>query len=1312
MKIKTLTLLMMVLLFQSCHHSPKEPVLSDIFRPHREKALPMEVPLTDVLAPDTLKVSAPIHVRAQNPNTYPARPFEKRDLSHFRVEAQSPRLIMPGHQNTEIPQIIQVKDTFVLAGIPLMTNAKEAYSPLHNAQSFSFYTRQQGLQHDDISSLAIDQSGNMWIGTYGAGAIRFDGINFYQYSLTEGLSHNYILSLLTSQSGDIWLGTRAEGAMRFDGRKLYFYNTQNGLPDNRVETLFEDSQGRVWLGTYKGVARYDGETMTRYTHEHIGGDIVYVILEDQGGNIWFGSRGGGITKYDGNNFHQYTARQGLICDYIVTGESDSSGHLWFGSFDNGICKFDGTHFYHYTTRQGLLNNHIRSIREDSKGNIWLGSTMGGLSRISNGSIYFFKEDQGLINPYVTSIKQDRNGTLWLGTYGSGLAKYQGNIFTHFFEMHGLKDGFVRSIMQDKEGYIWLGTNTGGVFRYDGNEFVNYTTDHGLSHNRIGGMLQDHHGNIWFATTGGGITVFDGQHFWYYNEENGFIDDFLLHIMQDSQQNIWLVTRNHGIVKYDGTHFYVYGTKQGLSDQNARVVIEDKSGNIWAGTRAGGVVKYDGNSFTHFTQESGLLSNNILDMLEDQQGRIWIATNGSGVSMYDGEYFTHFTEREGLVNNYVYSLLEDHEGNIWMGTRMGLSKLINYQNLSATDATGKNVLAASTFFKNYTPSNGYLGIGTNSRAMFQDDQGLIWIGANDILTLFNPGEEKTDSIPPITQIKHVGLFNEMVPWSNLLNRQDSIIRLPNGVIIKDYHFTDISTVYGLPQNLQLSHNNNYITIGFVGISGSIDDKVKYLYKLSGLEDQWSSLSSRTEVSYGNLSPGIYTFRVKSINSDGYWSDEASFTFRIRPPIWRTPGAYFVYILVGIFMVLMYHQVQMKKFTRKEQERQKELFLQQEIAIARKSAEFKQNFLANMSHEIRTPLTGVIGMANLLKQLPLDEKAREYVNDLNKSGESLRDTINMILDISKIEAGKLSLRKTDFSLHDVFEDHIKLFTPLCKENVTIESYIDETIPVHIHSDQQRISQIIKNFLSNAVKFTSSGKIILTAIIDSDWKSMNGESFFIKISVCDTGPGIDFQEQKKLFTPFYQIEQTKDQPHEGTGLGLSICKELAYLLGGKIGLDSTPGKGSCFWFTFKTRKGETSDILSAQTPKTPRARTGKKLSILFVDDKPLIQKVVSLMLKSMDFHIELASNGAQALEKFKPEKFDLILMDIQMPIMDGITATQKLKKKYSPRELPPIVGLSANAFEGDRKKYMDQGLDEYITKPIKEKDLEELIQKLGLI
>ncbi len=382
------------------------------------------------------------------------------------------------------------------------------------------------------------------------------------------------------------------------------------------------------------------------------------------------------------------------------------------------------------------------------------------------------------------------------------------------------------------------------------------------------------------------------------------------------------------------------------------------------------------------------------------------------------------------------------------------------------------------------------------------------------------------------------------------------------------------------------------------------------------------------------------------------------------------------------------------------------LEKEIQIAQEALQFKQNFLANMSHEIRTPLTGILGMAQMLEQQMTSNDQKDYLNTLKNSAHLLTEIINQVLDLSKIESGKVKLNFQPFNLRKELDKVEDFFNSIMNEkNIDFFLHIPDDFPSLIVADRKRITQIIQNLISNAVKFTPGGYVKLTC----DHQFINHDELMIRICVEDTGLGIKEESKKHIFIPFATMSETDKRSIDGTGLGLSISRELVKLHGGEMSFESETGKGSSFWFTFTAamdEKGKT-DVLDISN--SPNANpTNRKLHILYVEDKMINQKVVGLLIESMGHKVEVANNGKQALDMFNPKLFDLILMDIQMPVMDGITATQKLKEKYPPEKLPPIVGLSANAFEGDREKYLQTGLDEYLTKPFDSEEFKKVLVK----
>lgn len=377
------------------------------------------------------------------------------------------------------------------------------------------------------------------------------------------------------------------------------------------------------------------------------------------------------------------------------------------------------------------------------------------------------------------------------------------------------------------------------------------------------------------------------------------------------------------------------------------------------------------------------------------------------------------------------------------------------------------------------------------------------------------------------------------------------------------------------------------------------------------------------------------------------------------------------------------------------------LKNKVEIADKVTRIKEQFVANMSHEIRSPLTGILGMTDLLLKTDMDEKQKEYAEIVRSSSQSLLNIVNDILDLSKIEAGKMELKPVVFNIKENGANVYKLFYALVQQKkLLLRINFDDNLPENIYADEHRLSQIITNLVSNAVKFTEKGSINLSYHLVEEFDN----TYKIKVIVADTGIGISKENQEKLFNMFSQVDVSDTRIYEGTGLGLSISKRLVELMGGEIGMESDLGKGSKFWFTFNAKRVSDEQNLVESEIVGDFTKAPRPYNILLVEDKKTNQLVISLMLKEAGCKSDVVANGQEALEKFSPGKYDFILMDIQMPVMDGVTAVKELKNRYGSSALPVIIGLSAKAMEGDAEYYLSQGMDDYLTKPVSASKLVE--------
>jgi signal transduction histidine kinase/ligand-binding sensor domain-containing protein/CheY-like chemotaxis protein len=1187
---------------------------------------------------------------------------------------------------------------------------------------FTNFTQKEGLPNVSIYSMLEDKNGNLWLGTEGDGVSCYDGYSFKNFD-TACLAGNVVRSIFQDSRGRIWFGTN-KGISCYEehprNRNVPFfinYSANEGLAGNEVYSIIEDRTGKIWIACNEGVSCFDVDSdiennvcFRNYTVEQgLAHNKVNCILEDKLGNIWFGTDGGGVSCYNGNRMDALENIKGFV---------EAQGSKL--TMKNGRLART---FRNYTEKEGLSSNNISCILEDDAGNIWLGTDTKGLSCFCPhpkdevaGYFISYTENEGLVDNRVNCILKDNTNNLLFGTLG-GACVYYGKYFTNFTEKEGLSDNNIFCMCEDHLGRLWFGTYGNGVSCYDGKSFINFTSEQGLIDNRVFSIFQDKTGKIWIGTDAG-VSCYeehpaDGSHarFTNFSRREGLCGNRVLRIMEDRNGDLWFCTQE-GVSRYhqqaDGTpaRFTNFTSREGLSGDDVVCMMEDSKGNFWFGCYLGGMSRYDGKAFTNYTMKEGLPTNTVYSMLEDKAGNLWFGLYDGGVLYYNGKSFTSFTSAEGLATDIVQSMVQDKKGNIWLGTTKGLSR-ISRSNWEKLVNNHEDELNTEALFYNYGYNDGFAGLTCLRNAVLQDHQERIWWGT-DMLICYSPEGDETDTKAPVIQLTGVKLFGQEIPWGDVKLEHAGLTgmkskrllsdTLRNGIALHHIKFDGTSKWHNVPENLSLPYDNNAIAFNFIGVHLQSRNHIRYQYQLQGLENYWNT-TEKTEIAYANLLPGTYTFIVKAMNQSGVWSLPTRFTFTIRSPWFRTIPAYVLYVLLLaglVYLVITYfnarkHIADKKKLKILVEERTTEVVTQKNKA--EKLLRVKENFLSNMSHEIRTPLNAIIGYTDLSLKESSAARVYKHLQSIKVSSDHLHKLVNNILDIAKMESGKLTFLETDFDIRDVLEEvkHLMHFQSLRKGN-SLNLTVDKGSGTWIFGDKEKLLQVLLNLIDNAIKFTENGQIDVSVQLIEKENNQVDAFFCIK----DTGIGISENKMQTIFESFTQADNNITRKYGGTGLGLTICKNIIELQGGEISVTSTEHEGSRFLFRIPYAIGKKQESKPLEPPLKIHNLNGFR--ILVAEDDSVNRELLNTVLNEWEVTTDFAENGEKLMALLKKNNYDLILMDIHMPGMSGFEAAVKIRTElHAPAKDIPIIALTADVLSSTREKIMDSGIQHLLYKPI---------------
>ena len=1202
--------------------------------------------------------------------------------------------------------------------------------------SFLFVETSPDLGNRAITCMTTDNNDHMWIGTYGGGLKRYDGLNVETYNhdpfSKSSISNSTVYDLIYKKNQGLWIATQ-NGINLFDLNTKSFSLFNPSSESISAHALCDIGDNYLVVGTHqKGIYFFDTD-LKKFDKIRIPniiderGLLINDIVVDQLKRVWIGSNYG-VFIVDRNSMKLTRASFRFLeiknpnNSEVLSLQKDHFGNIWVGTAENGLFKilpgglnsFDVEHY-------NITKKRIFSVQEYNDRYMILGSENDGLFVVSyDGKVLkkYLKEkgnSYGIQSNSVWSILCDSRNRIWLGFYDQGLVKFDPNHFKFKFLQNNTISKVrpfplsISSIVKDNKKRIWFSSVDNGVFVYDSfkNKYIHLNDPKnsiakGLNSLDIPSLFIDSQQNVWIASWYNGLYFLrnGAKRFININTDstpNKLKSNRVVSFSEDSNGLIWIGTFSGGLYSYDlnSNKLIHYGEKQfidyELDKGNIRKVIVDAFDNIWLGTRKG-IFKYNPKTKV-ITSINGKiqgviknLSSNfiVFSIYEDANNTIWIGTDGYGLLSYSPaeDKITWHGDGKEIRNMSINSITQTYDGSFWLGSDNGLIRF-------DTDTDDYRI---------YDRSDGLLNNNVNRNSFF-NEQNTLYFGTIGGINFFNPIDiPLNESLPKVTFQKLKISNNEISisknsPLNKSLNQLDTLI---------------------------LKHNQSSFSIDYMGVGHTRSEKNSYAYMLEGFEEDWNYVGHQRTANYTNIKPGDYVFRLKAANNDGYWTEKSKNIFiKVLTPWWLSWLAKILYIVVFIWLAYyIYSLITLRISEKRKAELERGQRKQLEELNNRKI-----QFFTNISHEFRTPLTLILNpLESLLSDNKITNLPQEILDKhkiIHRNTKRLKRLIDELMDFRKMQFSELKIRVQEVDLMETISNITSHFKEEAKyRKIDFQINFSKSIPKKIWIDTSMFDKILFNLLSNAFKATNeNGKIkvkisyykqgVIFPLIDEN----NTQGAF-EFEISDTGIGIKNDNIKNIFKRFYQNEENNEQYYGGTGIGLEVVKKFVDYHKGKIDVESQQGVGTSFkvFLPDTNLLSSTSDKsvdnrkLSGLIAKNSNdhnyesqintSKPSKQNTILIVEDNMELREYLKFELKNQYQVIE-ASNGKKGLETAKKNKPDIIIADVMMPEMDGFQMTKLLKSNKSTSNIPIII-LTAKVGENERIYGIDSGADVYLKKP----------------
>jgi len=734
--------------------------------------------------------------------------------------------------------------------------------------TFRSWQREQGLPENYVRALAQTSDGYIWVGA-DEGVSRFDGVNFFSLGLQEGFQSGPVQVLFGDSRGALWIGSVGNGLSCWQGGRLHTFTMRDGLPSDSITALAEDGQGRLWVGTRAGlVVLQSGRFSPLNGMDNFSGKAITTIFRDRKGTMWVGATGAGVFSYQGNKFIQLhdAAVNSLLQDphcLLV----DQKGRMWIGAGDAFVlCREDG-HWRRFGIPQHLATHYISALAEEPDGTVWAGSVGEGLFQFKSGKLVAVNASSGLSDNLVEALLVDSEGKLWVGTHG-GLNRICPKKVSALSHADGLDYGAIQGLAEIKSGLIWA-AQPNGVYQWDGRMFRRLMLN-GLPSREptTSSMLAAKDGSCWVA---GSYGLFHFKNPQAAEEEGGvpaLTNLSITALGQNLKGELWAGTRQGALWHFaDGKWQMETNCQHGYA---ITAIVSGADGNLWVGTEGDGVYRFSEGTYVQAEKLSGLPSGWIRTLYVDAQGTLWIGTAGGGLSRFQNNHIATFTMREGLPDNTISQILEDDVGDLWLGGDRGIARVkkSDLANLAAhkIPAVYPQIYGRTDGMLSEECTSGFFPAGLKTKT------GLLWFSTLKGIVIIDP--HRTISSPAPAVVMEQTLVDG-VPDLPVNIRPNTKAGLPQKVD------------GGVTKSLRLTPGKHTLEFHFAGLNFDAPERVRFRYRLEGLDLNWVDAGTRRVAFYSFVPPGSYRFEVIACNGDGIWNKAGdSLMLTVLPHFWQT------------------------------------------------------------------------------------------------------------------------------------------------------------------------------------------------------------------------------------------------------------------------------------------------------------------------------------------------------------------------------------------------------------------------------------------